>query len=205
MDDYLLLNPEKVFYTLHAEDPVLELYKTKPVILSSSPLDPHLFNFLESKLSLHFQRIDAAIDTSLVDPSREKNILDSEGRTEAAKIANFFRRSLSNENLEVEAKSLNSQTLPALVVLSESSRRFHEAMSLTDQPASSMLDLKKNFVVNTNNPLVLSLYHLSDTKPDLAKEMACYLYDLLSLPQKEGPTPSFINRTMQLLEKLISS
>jgi len=207
LEEYVELHPDKnVFYTTDAEDPLLELYKTKPVLFSSSPLDLHLFSFLEAKISLQFQRIDAAIDPTIIDPSREKHLLDAEGRTEEGKMASFFRRIFSRESIEVEAKSLQSDTLPTLIVLNESTRRFRDAMILNDPSNMKTLEPKKTFVINTNHPLITTLYQLgTTTKPDLVREIVDYLYDISSLAQKESSIPpsSIMSRSTQLIEKLL--
>jgi molecular chaperone HtpG len=193
---------EKVFYTTDSEAPILELYQSKEVILSTSPIDSHLFSFLEPKLKTKFQRIDGALDNSILDASREKNILDADGRTESAKIADFFRKALS---VDVEAKSLASDKLPALVVFDEHARRFRDAMALNDQTSS--FPTKKTFIVNTNNALISALYKLNDSQPELAQTVATHLYDLSLLAQKEiepAAMTSLISRSTDVLEKLLN-
>ncbi len=194
-----------VFYTADANAPVLELYKDKDVILSTSPLDSHLFSALEPKLSLKFQRIDGALDDSLLDASREKNLIDSEGRTESSKIADFFRKVLGTPQMEVEAKSLASDTLPAFIIFDEKTRRLRDAMALSGHNMPSF-EAKKTFIVNTNNSLIESLYQMQTSQPELAQDIAHHLYDLSLLAQKEiDPTAisTFIQRSTQVLEKLL--
>ena len=193
-----------IFYTSDAHASILELYKEKEVLLSTSPLDTHLFSSLEPKLSLKFQRVDGALDDSLLDASREKNTLDAEGKTESGKIADFFRQILPN--LEVEAKSLSSDTLPAFIIFDENTRRLRDAMALSghNMPA---FEAKKTFVVNTNNALIESVYQLRESQPELAQDVAHHLYDLSMLAQKEiepAHMSSFINRSTQVLEKLLN-
>jgi molecular chaperone HtpG len=184
-----------VFYTSDAHASILELYKDKEVLLSTSPIDTHLFSSLERKLSLKFQRVDGALDESLLDVSKEK--------TESGKIADFFRKALPD--LEIEAKSLASTTLPALLIVDENTRRMRDAMALSghNMPA---FQAKKTFVVNTNNPLIESLYQMQESQAELAKEVAHHLYDLALLAQKEiepAKMTAFINRSTQVLEKLL--
>jgi molecular chaperone HtpG len=184
-----------VFYTSDAHASILELYKDKEVLLSTSPMDTHLFSSLERKLSLKFQRVDGALDDSLLDASKEK--------TESSKIADFFRKALPD--LEIEAKSLASQTLPALLIVDENTRRMRDAMALSghNMPA---FEAKKTFVVNTNNPLIESLYQMQESQPELANEVAHHLYELSMLAQKEiepAKMTTFINRSTQVLEKLL--
>ncbi len=186
-----------VFYTSDAHASILELYKDKEVLLSTSPIDAHLFNTLEPKLSLKFQRVDGALDDSLLDPSREN--------TESSKIADFFRKVLPQT--EVEAKSLSSNTLPAFIIFDENTRRLRDAMVISGHNMPGF-EAKKTFVVNTNNPLIESLYKLQNSQPELAHDVAAHLYDLSLLAQKEiepAAMTSFITRSTQVLEKLLKS
>jgi molecular chaperone HtpG len=187
-----------LFYTSDAHASILELYKEKEVVLSTSPIDTHLFSSLERKLSLKFQRVDGALNDSLLDSSREK--------TESNQIADFFRKALPD--LEIEAKSLASTSLPTLLIVDENTRRMrdsHNAMGLSGH-AMPTFQAKKTFVVNTNNPLIESLYHMQESQPELASDVAHHLYELSLLAQKEidpAKMSAFITRSTQVLEKLL--
>lgn len=194
---------EKIFYTTDAHAPALELYKTQEVIVSHSPLDSSLFGFLESKLSTKFQRIDGALDASILDDTREKTVLDEEGKTEASQIAAFIRSHL--ENTEVEAKSLSSDALPAFLVVDEHMRRMRDYMALSGQTLPPAMT-KRTFVVNTNNKLINSLYALKTSNPELAKEMVHHIYDLSLLAQKElqpAELSHFVSRSSKVLEGVL--
>jgi molecular chaperone HtpG len=150
---------------------------------------------LERKLSLKFQRVDGALDSSLLDSSREK--------AESDQIANFFRKALPD--LEIEAKSLASTALPTLLIFDENTRRMRDAMALSGHTMAAF-QAKKTFVVNTNNPLIESLYLMQESQPELAQDVAHHLYELSMLAQKEiepAKIPAFITRSTQVLEKLL--
>ncbi|HEY2811272.1 MAG TPA: molecular chaperone HtpG [Rhabdochlamydiaceae bacterium] len=200
----------KVFYTLEEQlnSPFLQLYKNKDieVLCTSSLVDSPLLNFLEGKLDdVRFQRIDGALDDAILDSSREKTLLDAEGKTEAVKIADFVRSHMPASNIAVEAKSLSSDAVAAFVVLDESMRRMRETLALSQQPVPSHFQPKRTFVVNTNNKLIHTLFHLRDKDPDLAKDMLLHLYDLSLLSQKEldpAQLSPFIARANGVLEKM---
>lgn len=200
----------KVFYTVEEQHNAhfLELYKSKgiEVLCTSSLIDSPLLNFLEGKLDdVEFQRIDGAIDNAILDSSREKTLLDTDGKTEAVKIADFVRAKISLGHVEVEAKSLASDSVPAFVVLDEAMRRMRETLALSQQQLPSTMAPKRTFVVNTNNPLINAVYGLRDKNPELAKDILLYLYDLSLLSQKEldpSQLPSFISRANHVLEKM---
>ena len=169
---------KKIFYSTVENSPLLKLYKE--VIFAPSPLDIAVIQFLEEKLSIPFQRIDGALDESLIDSSREKTLLDAEGKTEPARIADFIRGALNN--VEVEAKSLSSEELPGLVVLDETQRRFRDYMHLTHGKKG---DTKRKFIVNTNHKLIQAISRLYPKQPELAASLAKGVYDLSLLSQRE--------------------
>lgn len=192
---------EKIFYTIDEHAPALELYKNHEIIVSQSPVDTHLFNFLEPKLSTKFQRIDGAIDSSILDATREKTVLDADGKTESSRIADYIRSQL--DKVDVEAKSLSSDSLPAFVMVDENIRRMRDYLALSGEKT---FPAKHTFVVNTNSKLISSLYSLKDSNPELAKEMVHHLFDLSLLAQKElspDALSSFVSRSTKVLEGIL--
>lgn len=204
-------NQDKIFYTVDDKmDPAfLSLYKNKgiEVLHANAYIDVALINFLEPKHSpVKFQRIDGGIDASILDPSREKSLLDAQGKTEAVKIADFVRATLEQDALQVEAKSLASDQLPAFIMMDEQMRRFRDYMAISGQNLPSSLNSKRTFVVNTNSKLIHAIYGLKDKNPSLAKEILTQVYELSLLSQKEL-TPQqlsvFVQRSTQITEKLL--
>lgn len=183
-------------YATEGSSALLSLYKEKEVlIVEPSMLNQAVIAQIERQSRVKFQRIDAEID-ELLDPSREKSLLDAEGKSEAAKIADCFRKRLGLE--KVEAKSFADDQLPGMLKIEEQERRLREMMR--GAPV-----IKPTFVVNTNNPLVQTICKLDAAKPELAAEVAKAVYDLTRLSQKEMDAegvPAFIEHHTRLLEKL---
>lgn len=219
IEEYLERNRDKthdkVYYTRdekHAKS-ILEIYRSKgiEVICCEPPLDPYLIEHLERKLSpVKFQRIDSGIDDHLLDKEREKTILDASGRTEAAKIADFFRSNLNDEKIEVQAKSLAADALPALIMLDETQRRMREYMIQRGiKEEMSLKDLYKGtLVINTNSKLIHAIQQLETSNPSLAKELVRQTYDLALLSQREMDPHmlnDFINRSTHVLESLLDA
>ncbi len=212
-EEYLARNrektKEKIFYTTEEKTPshLLELYKDHEVLFATSPVDTALMNTLEEKFQpAKFQRLDGAIDSATLDSTREKTLLDADGKTQAGKIADFIRASLNLEKVEVEAKSLTSDTLPSFIVLDEELRRMRDYMAMTGQNLPPSITSKRTFVVNTNSKLISGLYSMQNKEPALAKEMVRHLYDLSLLSQKElepSALSEYVTRSSQILEKLV--
>lgn len=211
VEEYLEKHPgDKIFYTSDETLPkhLLDLYTKKgiDILLAGSPVDTALMNHLEQKLSgKTFQRLDGALDDTLLDPTKENTLLDDQGKTQSSHIASYVKSALGLDHLEVEAKSLASEELPALLILDESMRRFRDHMALTGQTLPPSLSAKKTLILNTNSKLVRAIYTLKDTDPTLAQELTHQLYDLSLFSQKEfdpSTLTTFITRTTTLLEKL---
>lgn len=218
-DDYLSRYKEtyknKVFYLRgeEASSHLVDLYREKgiEVLISSSPLDLPLMQTLERKNSgIKFERVDALIHEDLIDRSREKSILDESGVSQSTKLSSLFKNFLGeDEKLEVVATSLAGDKLPGFLVMSEEERRLRDYMATFNNGAfedkMDSLMQKRTFVINTNNPLVLTVDQLSEKEPELAKAIAKQIFELSLVSQKEMPPKqfnSFIENTTHLLESL---
>jgi len=197
----------KVYYAPYDMEhhELLKVYKDKglPVIFTRDhhPLDLAVFQRLEDKASLQFARVDAQLD-DMLDPTKENTLLDAEGKTESSKIASFFQQKLELDATQVEAKSLASATLPALLMLQEGQRRLREHLAYHKQGA---LPFQPTLVVNTNSKLIQAIYSLGAKQPELAKQLAKQVYDLALLSQREmnaDQLSGFVTRTTDILEKL---
>lgn len=199
---------KKIYYTSQDRaSPLFQLYKEKKleILLAPSPIDIAVIQFLEGKLSATFQRIDGTCPTDLLDPAREKTLLDAEGKSEAARIADFMRNCLDQKELEIEAKSLASDQLPALLLLDENQRRMRDYMALTQGHSAPLFQPKKTFIVNTNSKLIQVIARLQTKQPTIAKEMARGVYNLSMLAQKEvepGEVDRVIMHQTEILEQL---
>ena len=217
VQEYLERNREKtkdkVLYTIdekHAGH-ILQVYRGRgiEILCANSPLDPYLIHFLEDKLRpVTFQRIDADVHEDLLDKSREKTLLDAEGKTEAVKLAEFVKAKLGIDQIEVEAKSLTADGLPGLIMMDEKQRRMRDyLMRLDPEEREKQMQFfgKRTFVINTNNPLIESIRKLDQKKPDLAKELIHEVYELALLSQREMEPHmlhDFVNRSNRILEAL---
>jgi molecular chaperone HtpG len=209
IDEILQPSQEKILYTT---DPshnqgLISLYKNKgmKILILNTPIDSYLIQSLEQKLNTKFQRIDASVTDHLIDKEKELIVLDSEGKTEATKIADYIKKALGLEHLEVEAKSLATEALPGFVTLDETARRMRDYFLTRDPKADTSYFGKKTFVVNTNNRLVNALTKLQQNDEELAKELTKELYDLSLLSQREIDPKhlnEFITRSHKVLEML---
>ncbi|MDF2549097.1 MAG: htpG [Chlamydiales bacterium] len=193
-DEALAKSSNKTLYYAEegkVSDSILAAYQKQnlSVLFAKMPLDTAFISLLENKMEgTSFCRIDGAIE-SLVDEEREKVVLDSEGKTEGRRIADFIKQCLDEEMLEVEAKSLKDDQLPAILVVKEEERRmrdyFKRMSEMHGEASIPSLPLKKTLVVNTNNEVIDALVQLKDKEFALAQEMARHLYQMTLLGQHE--------------------
>lgn len=191
---------KKIFYSTSENSPLLKLYKDT-IFFATTPIDTAVIQFLENKLDMQFQRIDGSLDGSLLDPAREKTLLDSEGKTEQGRIADFIHKVIG---VEVEAKSLTADQIPGIVLLDENQRRLRDYMALT-QGKTNAFPTKRTFVVNTNNKLIQAIARLHAKQPEVAGSIAKSIYDLALLSQREVEQADFeqiVFHQTQVLEKM---
>lgn len=208
---YLTIDSSREVYYYVSEEQLgthlVELYEQKghDVLIAKGPLDAAVMSLLERGSSLKFKRIDAEVLDTLVDASKEKTLLDADGRTEASRICDFIRSSLSLDGVSVEAKSLESTDTAGFILLQEDERRLRDYLARMSREAPQTGIGKKTFVVNTNSPLISAINGLQHSQPELAKMMVQELYDLAALGQKElapQEMKAFLARSTKLLEKM---
>ena len=210
LEDYVERHPDQPIYYTSEEGAFLDLYKEKKIeVLFSRPslIDQALIQMLEKKTNAKFKRIDAHMDENILDPSKEKSVLGADGRSEAAKLAEFFQKKLGLEQLEVEAKSLASPKIPAFLMLKEEERRLRDSFAYQNKEAMKQANafIKPTFVINTNNKLINAIHAVEKKDPELAKQMAHEVYDLARLSQREMEPEGlsdFIARSTTVLEQL---
>lgn len=218
VEEYLERNGHKtnnkILYTTHQDHaaPILQLYKEKGVellIADNRLIDQYVIDFLEKKIGASkFQRLDSSVDEFLLDPSKEKTVLDADGKTEAGRLADLVRTKLADSTIEVEAKSLATETLPGFVAIEEGTRRMRDYLRMMNPAERSFPEGmfgKRTFVINTNHPLFASLAKLDQLDPVLTEAAVKYVYELSLLSQRELPNDQlngFIQRGQEVLQRL---
>lgn len=155
------------------------------VIVLDEELDDNFISFLEYKYQdMRFKRVDA-------DLSGE----DSDDETRD-KIRDFFRRALGDDKLEVSAKALGAEAMPALIMESEQNRRMqdmrkqYEKMNAMNRAAGQeplnldeLFPVRVELVVNTDSPLIGQLRAMEalGTKKEQVDRLAQHIFDQAKL------------------------
>jgi molecular chaperone HtpG len=126
------------------------------------------------------------------------------------KLEKIFRDATGNDALKVSAEALKSDGTPAVVLLSEQSRRFRE-MSRSfggGMDMGSMFPNEESLVLNLRNPLIKRLMELDgeSAREEDVKFVARHIYDLAMLGHKplDGQAMAdFLERSNTLLIKML--
>lgn len=124
----------------------------------------------------------ARIDSDVVD------MLKGDGDAENNEIlVALFKESVGNDKLEVKFEALKDETVPALITLSEESRRMEEMMKMYASMGMNMgadFPVEYTLVINSNSALIAKLESVNQTDSEKAKLMALEIYRLALMSQK---------------------
>lgn len=200
----------KIFYVTdkNQQAQLISMFKEsgQEAVFLDTLIDRNFINFLEYKNDkLGFIRIDSDIAATL----KTDGVVDAQLGDKAVEL---FKNALNKENLEVNAQAMKNTDTPAVLFLSEESRRIREMYEHYKMGGmEGELDLDKMFpmqykiVLNTNNDLIAKLVEKSDDK-ELTDMMAQQIYDIALMNMRQM-TPeelsSFTKRTMEIMQKML--
>lgn len=211
LKEYLEENKEKhenkVFYVTDEkqQSQYIKMFKEANLdaLVLDCSLDNHFISFLEAKeTGVTFARIDSDISETLKNNETEdsKDIND--------KIKNLFNEVSTNNVKEVKVESLKNSETPAIILVSEQSRRMSEMSKMfggMDMP--DMFKEERTLVVNNNNPIIKKLSSIDIEGKEQKVNLICnYILDLALLSNKELTSEemdNFINRSNKLLNMVI--
>ena len=191
---------DKIFYVSDeaAQAQYIKLFQEQgqQAILLNNVIDNHFISFLEMKLSgKKFQRIDSDLSDALT---------DGEAETDEA-LMKEVTQALGMPELKVELRPLKSDQTPAVILLSEQSRRMLEMAKMYGQAdMMNMFKEENTFVLNTSNALVKKLKDMKNE--DDKKLILNHLYDLAMIahkPLSAEQMTGFINRSTEILSRIV--
>ena len=199
----------KVFYVVDKEQQsqyikLFKEYDLNAVILDCT-IDNNFITFLEYKESgVRFKRIDSDLSDVLKDKDEEKDEKADE------EIVNFFKEKIGNRVQKYSVESLKKEDTPAVILISEESRRMMEMQSrFAGLDYGFDLKEEKTLVINDRNPLIKKVLSLRDdeTKKEAVDVICNQIVDLALLANKELGAEEldlFIKRSNELMSKVIS-
>lgn len=203
-------NDKKVFYVSDEKQQAqyIKIFKEQNIdaVILDTKLDTAYMSFLESKNEgITFNRIDADLSDSLKDTSVEEDKQTQE------ELENTFKTALNSDKLKVKVEALKDESVSAIMLLSEQSRRMQDMykmfgnMGFGESPQED-----RTLVLNKNNSLVKALLNIKAeaNKQDDVKLICEQIYDLALIGNRPLETQEmikFIERSNKILEKLATN
>ena len=159
-----------------------------------------MYENYESASGVKFRRIDADVAAGLT--HAEEAPADNEALTA------LYRKISGNDKLEVKYQSFKDASVPAMLTVSEESRRLEEMMKMYAMQGAGDLPnypVDYTLTVNTTSPLTARLTELADSDAEKAEAMAGQIYSLALLSQRKltaEELKSFLSSSFELLGRL---
>ena len=206
LDEYLDGKEEKDVY--YVSDPqtqsqYINMFKNQGLnaVVLPSMMDTHFISLVEMKQTgVKFKRIDSAIND--ISDNTEK---DDSAKEQEEKLIEKFKNEIKDDTLKIEVQSLKDDSIPAVILLGEQSRRMQEMYKAYGQQMAGMADMfhdEFTLVLNSNNSLIKKIDTLNDEDANLVID---HVYDLAKISHSPLPAEQmtkFIERSNTLLEKL---
>ena len=206
LNEYLDGKEEKDVY--YVSDPqtqsqYINMFKNQGLnaVVLPSMMDTHFISLVEMKQTgVKFKRIDSAIND--ISDNTEK---DDSTKEQEEKLIEKFKNEIKDDTLKIEVQSLKDNSIPAVILLGEQSRRMQEMYKAYGQQMAGMADMfhdEFTLVLNSNNSLIKKIDTLNDEDANLVID---HVYDLAKISHSPLPAEQmtkFIERSNKLLEKL---
>ena len=165
------------------------------VVLFERPIDTQFATMLEQYMDgVKFLRVDSDIADAL---KGEANDVKLEA------LEPIFKEAIG-EKAKITVDSLADTTVPAMLNITEESRRMEEMMRFYNMGEGSF-PTEMTLVLNTSCPLIVKMENIAREDAERAKEMASYIYKLTLLSQKKFSPEEmrdFMKDSAELLMKL---
>ncbi|MBS4804605.1 MAG: molecular chaperone HtpG [Clostridium sp.] len=211
LKEYLENNKEKhenkVFYVTDEkqQSQYIKMFKDADLdaLVLDCSLDNHFISFLEAKEpGVTFARIDSDISDIL----KEENNEDTSDFNK--KIEDTFKELNIKDIKEVKVQGLKNTETPAIILVSEESRRMLEMSKMFGgMDMTNMFNEEKTLVLNSNNPIIKKIASSNnDDNKEKLQLISNYIVDIALLSNKElnaEEMNSFIDRSNKLLSMVI--
>jgi len=202
-DEYLKAAKEKHENTVYyATDKALQaqyisMFEAEgiEVALFEHPIDTQFATLLESYMeNVKFVRVDSDV----------ADVIKGEGTVEENEALKTVLSEVVGEKVILKFDNLKNESIPAILNVSEESRRMEEMMRMYNMGDVSAMS-ESTFVLNTASPMYEKLCTAAETDPEKAKLTASYLYKLSLLSQKKFTAEEmqeFMKDSFDILMKL---
>ncbi len=184
VDDYLKdceeTHKNTVYYATDKEVQAqyVSLYESQGYKIAILPdgLDTQFVSMWESVNSeVKFKRVDADVDL----------LKETDGEVDST-LESVFKTVSGNDNLKIEFHALKDKNIPAILTVSEESRRLESMMKMYADMGMGMntIPVEYTFIVNTSSELISKLTSIISDNEEKGKLMASEIYKLALLSQR---------------------
>jgi len=197
IDEYLETAKEKhegtVYYTndISQQSQAIALLRNEGIQIAIFDLvvDSQYLAALEHyRTDLKFVRVDSDVTDIL------KESFPEEKPEASDTIIDLFRKISNNEKLSVTCEALKNEEIPAILSVSEESRRMEDMMRLYALGGNQVdsFPLEYSLTLNASSPIFSKLKNMIEASDDKLDIFASYIYKLALLAQKK-PTAEELN------------
>ena len=154
----------------------------------------------DGKNAVKFQRIDADVAAAL---TKDGDITESEA------LSALYRKVSENDKLEIKYVSLKDESVPAMLTVSEQSRRMEEMMKMYAMQSGGdgmpTFPVEYTLTINTASALTGRMIDLCESDPAKAELLAAQVYRLCLLSQRRltaEELTSFLSGSFDLLGQI---
>lgn len=188
-----------VYYTsdMMQQAQYISLFREQGIesLIMPTVIDNPFINFVESKNEgVKFKRIDSSIADAL--------------KSDVEKVANedlikLFSETIGDEKLKIEATNLKAQSVPAVLLISEESRRLRDMTRVYGSMGMSpdMFPEEATLSLNLSSELIKKLESAEDE--ELKKTICQQIYDIARIaqaPLDSKALAEFIKRSTKIME-----
>ena len=208
VDEYIENAKEKhegvIYYAADkiAQAQYISMFKAQQieVVLLDKVIDTQFINIIESDKNVKFVRIDAEIATALKG--------DGE-KFESKELEELFRKISGQEKLNVKFENLKDERVPAILNISEQSRRMEDMMRMYRMSGGEMnntFPTDATLILNANSSLIKRLGDIITKDADNAEKTAKQIYTLALIAQRQltaEELQNFLYDSFSMLEQNI--
>ena len=168
------------------------------VVIFDKLIETQFINLLETDKNIKFARVDSSIADSLKG--------DGEEYSNDA-LAELFKKVSGEEKLEVKFESLKDEKVPAVLTVSEQSRRFEDMMKMYrmsggEDDGSFKMPLESTLILNSSSSLIRKIGDNASSEQSERTAKQIYRLALLSHRQLTADElESFLYDSFDMLEK----
>ena len=166
-------------------------------IVCDTFIDTHFVSYLEYKepTKFRFLRIDADVDAAL-------KSAEAGSEEENKSLTEAFKAALKNTDVAVKAEKLKNESVPAIINVSEFSRRFGE-MNAFYGMAGADTDRDMTLIINTANPVIQAFTGLDEDKKKFVANQVYYMARLAYKKLSPEEMKEFAENNAALLKNYI--